>query len=164
MGRPPLPEEIRDLIIRLGAENSRWGFRRVHGELRRLGYKVSPATVRRVLRAAGLAPRRAASRRAVSGLPSSRPRPTACSPPISSMSTPSACSASTHCSSWRCIPAPSISSASPLTPPPHGSLSRPGSSCGNLVSTQQNSLTSSATGTRNSRPLSTPCSPARTSL
>ncbi|MEE4598934.1 integrase core domain-containing protein [Streptomyces sp. DSM 41524] len=55
-GRPPLPEEIRDLIIRLGAENSRWGFRRVHGELRRLGYKVSPATVRRVLRAAGLGP------------------------------------------------------------------------------------------------------------
>ncbi|MGY0063932.1 IS3 family transposase [Streptomyces sp. LZ34] len=55
-GRPPLPEEIRDLIIRLGAENSRWGFRRVHSELRRLGHKVSPATVRRVLRAAGLGP------------------------------------------------------------------------------------------------------------
>jgi hypothetical protein len=55
-GRPPLPEEIRDLIIRLGAENPRWGFRRVHGELRRLGLKVSPATVRRVLRATGLGP------------------------------------------------------------------------------------------------------------
>ncbi|WP_441005754.1 hypothetical protein [Streptomyces malaysiensis] len=27
-GRPPLPEEIRDLITRLGAENPRWGFRR----------------------------------------------------------------------------------------------------------------------------------------
>jgi putative transposase len=55
-GRPPLPEELRDLIIRLGTENPRWGFRRVHGELRRLGHKVSPATVRRVLRAAGLGP------------------------------------------------------------------------------------------------------------
>ncbi|MFE9009787.1 integrase core domain-containing protein [Streptomyces sp. NPDC007875] len=43
-------------LIRLGAENSRWGFRRVHGEPRRLGYKVSPTTVRRVLRAAGLGP------------------------------------------------------------------------------------------------------------
>ncbi|MGI5134231.1 integrase core domain-containing protein [Streptomyces sp. CA-106110] len=55
-GRAPLPEEIHDLIVRLGAENPRWGFRRVHGELRRLGHKVSPATVRRVLRAAGLGP------------------------------------------------------------------------------------------------------------
>lgn len=55
-GRPPLPEEIRDLIIRLGAENHQWGFRRVHGELRRLGHQVSPATVRRALRAAGLGP------------------------------------------------------------------------------------------------------------
>ncbi|MCQ8193907.1 helix-turn-helix domain-containing protein [Streptomyces rugosispiralis] len=64
-GRPPLPEEIRDLIIRLRAENPRWGFRRVHGELRRLGLKVSPATVRRVLRATGLgpAPRRPADAR-----------------------------------------------------------------------------------------------------
>ncbi|MGY0065028.1 integrase core domain-containing protein [Streptomyces sp. LZ34] len=55
-GRPPLPEEIRGLIIPLGAENSRWGFRRLHGEMRRLGHKVSPATVRRALRAAGLSP------------------------------------------------------------------------------------------------------------
>ncbi|MGW3131093.1 integrase core domain-containing protein [Streptomyces sp. NPDC001123] len=55
-GRPPIPEELRDLIIRLGAENPRWGFRRVHGELRRLGHKASPATVHRILRAAGLGP------------------------------------------------------------------------------------------------------------
>ncbi|MGR3939492.1 helix-turn-helix domain-containing protein [Streptomyces sp. BRA346] len=55
-GRPPLPEEIRGLIIRLGVENPRWGFGRVHGESRRLGHKVSPATVRRVLRAVGLGP------------------------------------------------------------------------------------------------------------
>lgn len=55
-GRPPLPEEIRNLIIRLGTESHRRGFRRVHGELRRLGHKVSPATVRRALRAAGLGP------------------------------------------------------------------------------------------------------------
>ncbi|WP_043488025.1 MULTISPECIES: integrase core domain-containing protein [Streptomyces] len=55
-GRPPMPEELRDLIIRFGAENPRWGFRRVHGELRRLGHSVSQASVRRTLRAAGLGP------------------------------------------------------------------------------------------------------------
>ncbi|MGW7003850.1 integrase core domain-containing protein [Streptomyces sp. NPDC054933] len=37
-------------------ENPRWGFRRVHGELHRLGHNVSTATVRRALRAAGLGP------------------------------------------------------------------------------------------------------------
>jgi hypothetical protein len=48
-----VPEELRDLIIRLGAENCRWGIRHVHGEPRRLGHKLSPATVRRTLHAAG---------------------------------------------------------------------------------------------------------------
>ncbi|MEV1166983.1 integrase core domain-containing protein [Nonomuraea sp. NPDC049784] len=44
------------MIMRLGTENPHWGFRRVHGELRRLGHKISPATVRRVMRATGLGP------------------------------------------------------------------------------------------------------------
>ncbi|HEU0127617.1 MAG TPA: hypothetical protein VFQ48_03300 [Pseudonocardiaceae bacterium] len=55
-GHPPLTEDLRELIARLGVENPRRGFRRVHGELRRLGYRVSAATVRRVLRGAGLGP------------------------------------------------------------------------------------------------------------
>ena len=64
-GRPPVPEELRDLIIRFGGENPRWGSKRVHGELRRLGHRVGISTVRRVLRGAGLgpAPRRAPTRR-----------------------------------------------------------------------------------------------------
>jgi hypothetical protein len=43
--------EIRDLVLRLAGENPAWGYRRVHGELTRLGCQVSEATVRRILRA-----------------------------------------------------------------------------------------------------------------
>jgi putative transposase len=55
-GRPAAGQEIRDLVRRLAAENPAWGYRRVHGELTRLGYRVSPATVRRILRVRGFRP------------------------------------------------------------------------------------------------------------
>jgi hypothetical protein len=52
-GRPPADKEIRDLVLRLARENPSWGYRRVHGELSRLGHHLSAATVRRILRTAG---------------------------------------------------------------------------------------------------------------
>ena len=55
-GRPPAGQEIRDLALRIAAENPAWGYRRVHGELIRLGHQVSEATVRRILRARGYRP------------------------------------------------------------------------------------------------------------
>ncbi|MGR6919798.1 integrase core domain-containing protein [[Actinomadura] parvosata] len=55
-GRPRTSEEIRELVGRLTRENPAWGYRRVHGELIRLGYQVSEATVRRILRSRRVGP------------------------------------------------------------------------------------------------------------
>jgi putative transposase len=55
-GRPPMNEELVELIVRLGRENRRWGCIRIQGELRKLGIRVSASSVRRILRRHGLGP------------------------------------------------------------------------------------------------------------
>ncbi len=44
-GRPPISPEIRGLILKMTAANPLWGAPRIHGELLKLGIKISERTV-----------------------------------------------------------------------------------------------------------------------
>jgi putative transposase len=44
-GRPAIAREIRDLICRMGRENSGWGAPRIHGELLKLGIDIGESSV-----------------------------------------------------------------------------------------------------------------------
>jgi transposase InsO family protein len=59
-GRPPTVRSIARLVVRLAKENPLWGYRRIHGELTKLGIAVAPSTEWEILRAGGIdpAPRR----------------------------------------------------------------------------------------------------------
>jgi hypothetical protein len=55
-GRPPTDPALRGLVLRLARENPGWGYQRIAGELIKLGFPISPSTIRRLLAAAGLEP------------------------------------------------------------------------------------------------------------
>jgi hypothetical protein len=121
-GRPPLDHGIQELIVRLANENPRWGYQRIHGELLRLGRRVSASSIRRVLCAHGLdpAPRRS-NDLAVVPAPAGR-RDRGLRP--ASPSTRSGCGGCRSCS-WSSSPADGCTwPASPTIPPARGLPSR----------------------------------------
>ncbi len=55
-GRPGKSPNTEALIVRLAEENDSWGYKRISGELKKLGHRACPSHVRDVLRRQGLPP------------------------------------------------------------------------------------------------------------
>jgi transposase InsO family protein len=55
-GRPPTGAPVRELILQMARQNGSWGYTRIQGALRNLGYKVGRGTVAKILKEAGLDP------------------------------------------------------------------------------------------------------------
>jgi transposase len=55
-GRPSTTVETRKIILRIARENPTWGYRRIHGELTRLGITIAASTIWAILKRAGVDP------------------------------------------------------------------------------------------------------------
>jgi transposase InsO family protein len=55
-GRPPISRTIEDVIVRIASENPSWGYFRIEGQMKHLGYNVSRTTIGRVLTRRGFDP------------------------------------------------------------------------------------------------------------
>ena len=56
IGRPPVDDEVEQLVLRFARENPSWGYKRIVGELAGIGVAVSASSVRAILLRHGLPP------------------------------------------------------------------------------------------------------------
>jgi putative transposase len=65
-GRPPIDAELAQWIVRVAQDNPGLGYDKLKGELRKLGFKASPPTIRTVLQRHGIPPAPERSRSSIS--------------------------------------------------------------------------------------------------
>ena len=58
LGRPPVSDEIVELVLRMARESPTWGYVRIQGALANLGHEISDTTVGCILKADGSSRRR----------------------------------------------------------------------------------------------------------
>jgi transposase InsO family protein len=55
-GRPPVDDATAALVVRLARENPGWGYRRIQGELGKLGVRLAASTIAKIMKDHGLGP------------------------------------------------------------------------------------------------------------
>jgi putative transposase len=56
-GRPRTADALERLVVQLAEENNAWGYGKIQGELLKLGYRLSQATIAQILARRGIPPR-----------------------------------------------------------------------------------------------------------